>query len=137
MSKQISDVFDVAPVVKQFPIAPSVNPNTEIEDDQKYAADNIRQLIEIGIEAVKEAAAVAEQQESPRAYEVVSTMIKNLTDMNGQLLDIHQKKRQLLAPDPLSGGQGPASVTNNAIFVGTTKELNEIIMKRMLENGGK
>jgi hypothetical protein len=64
-------------------------------------------------------------------------MIKNLTDMNGQLLDIHQKKRQLLAPDPLSGGQGPASVTNNAIFVGTTKELNEIIMKRMLENGGK
>lgn len=139
MSKSISEVFDVEPVSKQFPVAPVVAQESAIEDDQKYAADNIRQLIEIGIAAVREAAEVAAQQESPRAYEVVSTMIKNITDMNGQLLDIHSKRKALLQPDVNNPQQntGVANVTNNAIFVGTTKDLNEIIMKRMLESGEK
>lgn len=130
MSKQISDVFDVEPYKRPTPSAPRPSPETAIEDDAKYAADNIRQLIEIGMNSVKEAADVAEQSEQPRAYEVVSTMIKGLTEMNLSLMDIHQKKRDLnKSTEHQQSSTG--AITNNAIFVGTTKDINELIMKRI------
>lgn len=136
MSKAISEVFDVEPYSKETPLAPIPEEGQEVADDAKYAADNIRQLIEIGLEAVKEAANVASDSESPRAYEVVSTMIKGLADMNLQLMSVHEKKKSLR--DAVSGkldNPQVGNVTNNAIFVGTTKELNEIILKRISGNG--
>lgn len=135
--KSISEVFDVEPYQAPLPSAPIVDPAGAIEHDAEYASDNIRKLIEIGMGAVEDAAHVARDSESPRAYEVVSTMIKNLTDMNLQLMDIHGKKQDLNrnttgtnTPQP-----GASVTTNNAFFVGTTKELNDLIMKRMSGNG--
>ena len=83
--------------------------------------------------ALKDAADVALNSESPRAYEVVSTMMKNLTDMNLQLMDIHGKKKDLSASSTPAATPGTIT-TNNAIFVGTTKDINELIMQR-LQNG--
>lgn len=135
MSKAISEVFDVEPYQPQMPQAPVVQ-GDEIQHDAEYASDNIRKLIEIGMGAVEDAAHVARDSEQPRAYEVVSTMIKNLTDMNLQLMDIHGKKQDLnrgagTNNQPVAG----TVTTNNAFFVGTTKDLNELIMKRMAGNG--
>lgn len=135
MSKAISDVFDVEPYHPNLPQAPVIQ-GDEIQHDAEYASDNIRKLIAIGMGAVEDAACVARDQESPRAYEVVSTMIKNLTDMNLQLLDIHGKKQDLNRGNGTNAQQGVGNVTtNNAFFVGTTKDLNELIMKRMSGNG--
>ena len=135
MSKAISEVFDVEPYQQPTPQAPMVQ-GDEIQHDAEYASDNIRKLIEIGMGAVEDAASVARDSESPRAYEVVSTMIKNLTDMNLQLMDIHGKKQDLNRGNGTTPQQGVGNVTtNNAFFVGTTKDLNELIMKRMSGNG--
>lgn len=132
MSKAISEVFDVEPYKRN---QREDQEKVELEDDVDYVAKNIRKLIDIGMDSVENAAAVAEDSESPRAYEVVSTMIKNITDMNLQLMDMHSKKKELQRGET---GQNvvPGSVTNNAFFVGTTKDLNDIIMKR-LNNGTK
>ena len=134
--KSISEVFDVEPYQPPLPAAPKVEPNEAIEQDAEFAADNIRKLIAIGMGAVEDAAYVAKDSEQPRAYEVVQTMIKNLTDMNLQLMDIHGKKRDLNSSGPANVQQNQSgNVTNNAFFVGTTKDLNELIMKRMAGNG--
>lgn len=133
MSKSISEIFDVEPVSTNLPAVPIPTQEDIIQSDATYAADNIRQLIEVGMGALKDAADVALNQESPRAYEVVSTMMKNLTDMNLQLMDIHGKKKDLSATNTTAPA-APGSVTNNAIFVGTTKDINELIMQR-LQNG--
>ena len=137
MSKAISEVFDVEPYQPPLPTAPVVDPQKAVEQDAEYASDNIRKLIEIGMGAVEDAAHVARDSEQPRAYEVVSTMIKNLTDMNLQLMDIHGKKQDLNKGTGANNqSQGVSNVTtNNAFFVGTTKDLNELIMKRMSGNG--
>jgi len=61
-------------------------------------------------------------------------MIKNLADMNLQLLSVHEKKKALRDIDNTGPQQQGGNVTNNAIFVGTTKELHELIMKRTQPN---
>lgn len=135
MSKGISEVFDVQPYERKTPIAPTPEIGNELRSDLDYVSANIRQLIEIGLESVKSASNVAEDSESPRAYEVLSTMIKNLTDMNLQLIQVHEKKQSLQTQNQTTAGASTGSnVTNNAIFVGTTKELNDLIMKRISKN---
>ena len=135
MSKSISEVFDVEPYNKQVPLPPTPELGAELQSDLDYAQANIRQLIEIGLESIKSASDVAEESENPRAYEVVGAMLKSLTEMNLQLIQVHEKKQSLSTKtiqQQLPSQSG--NVTNNAIFVGTTKELNELIMKRVSNN---
>jgi len=61
-------------------------------------------------------------------------MIKSLTEMNLQLLSVHEKKKALRDIDTTGPQSQNGNVTNNAIFVGTTKELHELIMKRTQSN---
>jgi hypothetical protein len=68
---------------------------------------------------------VAKQSEHPRAFEVVGNLMKQIADINTQLMDLHQQKQKLDAP-----AKGESKVTNNnAIFVGSTSELNKLINK--------
>ena len=137
MSKCISDIFDVEPYNREIPTPYHPEPGDELQSDIDYASTNIRQLIEIGISSVKSASNLAEEQENPIAYEVVGTMIKSLTDMNLKLIQLHEKKQTLMtkSTDTTARNTSQAgNVTNNAIFVGTTKDLNELIMKRISQN---
>ena len=129
MSKKISEVFDVAPVINMTP-AVIDDGDKSVSDDADEARLNIKKLVATGMSAIEHAFDVSVQSESPRAFEVLSTMMKTVADMNSQLLDIHDKKKKLNSKEP-SAQQGANNVTNNAIFVGTTSDLNKIIMERL------
>lgn len=109
------------------------NSDKGIENDFEHARDNLYGLIETGKDALLDMIEVAKQSENPRSYEVVGNILKQLADMNQQLLDLHQQKRKL---DPVqSKTEQATSVTNNAIFVGSTSELNKLIDN--MSNGEK
>lgn len=98
----------------------------KIEDDYDHARNNLRLLLLDGQAALQTALTVAQQSEHPRAIEVVGNLMKQLADINQQLLDLHQQKKKL--DDP--GKDASKQVTNNnAIFVGSTTELNKMIKK--------
>ena len=97
-------------------------PSQKIEDDYDAARNNLRQLLLDGQAALQTALAVAQSSEHPRAFEVVGNLMKQLADINQQLLDIHQQKQKLDGPKST-----PSKVTNNAIFVGSTNELSKMI----------
>jgi hypothetical protein len=79
-----------------------------------------------GEDALMGALEVAKASEHPRAFEVVGTLMKQLADVNQQLLDLHRQKAKL--DEPVKGVGGGKQVTNNnAIFVGSTTELNKMI----------
>jgi hypothetical protein len=81
-----------------------------------------------GQDALHYALELAKQSDSPRAFEVVGSLMKNLSDMNLQLLDTHEKKAKLSSKKEET--PGPQKVVNNSIvFQGSTTELN-----KMLEN---
>ena len=133
MSKKISEIFDVEPVkshvsLLDVPLDPSTGDQGVIEDAE-LARTNIREMLDLGNRALENAYEVAVQSESPRAYEVLSSMLKTMVDMNTQLLGIHEQKKRALALKDKT--EQPAQVTNNVAFVGTTSDLNKLIMERL------
>ena len=61
------------------------------------------------------------------AYEVVGSIMKNLADMNQQLLDVHQQKQKLSGTEKIKEDPTKQITNNNAIFVGSTSELAKMI----------
>jgi hypothetical protein len=124
----LSKVFDVEPIVNSEVIAKDgkvIKPSdSKIEDDYEISRNNLRVILQQGQEALNKALEVAQQSEHPRAFEVVGNLMKQLADINQQLLDLHQQKQKLDEP---SKSEKAKQVTNNAIFVGSTTELNKLI----------
>jgi hypothetical protein len=98
----------------------------KIEDDYDHARNNLRLLLLDGQAALQTALAVAQQSEHPRAIEVVGNLMKQLADINQQLLDLHQQKQKLDSP---KDGKSKEVTNNNAIFVGSTAELSKMLSK--------
>ena len=98
---------------------------TKIDNDFNTSRSNLHNLLERGEEALIHALEIAKQSEHPRAFEVVGNMIKQLADVNQQLMDLHNQQKKI--EEPISSNT--KQVTNNSIFVGSTAELNKIIGK--------
>jgi hypothetical protein len=125
LNQNLSEIFDIEPIeVKEQPKAElvTINSGTDIDADTNFARENIKHLIEKGNMSFEELSVVANQSESPRAYEVLATMMKNLAEMNKDLLEIQKRKKELQ----------PKETTQNlnidkAVFVGSTAELVKMI----------
>ena len=100
-----------------------------VDDDFEYSRRTYYDLIEKGQGALEEMMEVAKQLEHPRAFEVVSGMIKNISDVNDRLMDLHKKKKDYNKKDTPKSVDG---TTNNNLFVGSTVEL-----QRMLQDMNK
>jgi hypothetical protein len=127
----LNAIFDLEPInykeVKEVKPTPNISSNTGkvIEDDYVNVRDNLYDLMQTGREALLDMLEVAKQSEHPRAYEVVGNIMKQLADMNQQLLDIHQQKQKLDVPNKKE--QTGNVTTNNAIFVGSTNDLSKFL----------
>ena len=128
--ESLSKVFDIEPMKQEILPAPVttdvIKTSDRIEDDYDHSRDNLRELLITGKEALEHALTVAKSSEHPRAFEVVGGLMKQLADMNQQLMDIHQQKKKLEEP---TKGTTKEITTNNAIFVGSTTDLNKMIKK--------
>lgn len=93
--------------------------------DYERTRGNLHSLLSQGEDALFHALDVAKQSEHPRAFEVVGNLIKQLAEVNHQLLDLSDKRQKIknAGKEP----ETPTSVTNNAIFVGSTMELNKML----------
>jgi hypothetical protein len=97
-----------------------------VDSDFDKTRSNLHTLLQNGQEALYHALEIARTSEHPRAFEVVGNLMKQLADINQQLLDLHKQKRELTKDDEK---ELPKNVTQNAIFVGTNAELNQMIKK--------
>ena len=135
---KLNDIFDVQgkiveqalPVVVEQTKEPASTgaPNdASIDADYEYARENLKLFIEQGKVAMENIIFLAKEGESPRAYEVVGQLIKTLSDTNKDLLDLGKKVKDL--KNKKDDTQQPQHVTN-ALFVGSTAELQKLIGKR-------
>ena len=129
---RLSEVFDIEAIeVKTgdvITMETEVMPqsNNKIESDYDRTRSNLHSLLQQGQDALYHALEIAKSTEHPRAFEVVGNLMKQLSDVNTQLLDLHDKKRKIDTPskaEEVSNKQ----ITNNAIFVGSTSELNKFL----------
>ncbi len=100
--------------------------------DYEYTRGNLYSLIEKGQEALDSILEVAQEGQQPRAYEVVSQLLKNVADTTDKLIDLQLKTKELNAEDK----KGPSTV-NNALFVGSTAELQKLLKSGINQDKSK
>lgn len=94
------------------------------ESDAAYASAKIKTMINHAQNAVADLASLAKQSDSPRAYEVLATVIKTVVDAAKDVAAIEEKK---LKSTPKSDDREAPTTVNNNLFVGTTADLAKII----------
>jgi hypothetical protein len=112
--------------VSRYP-AELTNEN-DIDNDYTYQRDNFYNLVKKGSTAIDGILELAKEGEHPRAYEVAGNLIKQVAEVTEKLGDLQEKMRKLKEVP----NHGPRSVTN-ALFVGSTKELQKLIKGKTKE----
>jgi len=126
----LSEILNIEPVVKTsqevstIASIPITETATDTQTDYDLTRQTIRALMRKGEEALDELLFVAKQSESPRAYEVVAGMIKNISEVTKELIDLQKKMKDL--NEESSKSTGGVNV-QNAVFVGSTAELQKLI----------
>lgn len=93
------------------------------QKDYIFVQDNLKGLINSGNSALENALKVATESDSPRAFEVVAILLKTMADLNNNVLDVHKKAKDT------TGNKVEVKQTNNSVFVGSTKDLQNLINK--------
>ena len=133
MTKKLDETFNITPTeisVDESEVVVGVDrekpdrlTQDDITKDYEYTRGNLYSIIEKGQEAINGILELAQESEMPRAYEVAGQLIKSVSDATDKLMDLQKKLKDVNAEEK----QGPTSVTNNALFVGSTADLAKLI----------
>ena len=106
-----------------------------LERDYDYVRGNLKDIVEKGTVAIDGILSVASEGDSPRAYEVVSQLIKSVSEANKDLISLHKSIKEIKKEDSSVHGN-TKNVTNNSIFVGSTKALQDLVknQRKQLED---
>tara|TARA_B100000925_G_C21797497_1_gene383130 strand:- start:49 stop:477 length:429 start_codon:yes stop_codon:yes gene_type:complete len=135
---EIDDALDITPtevksekIVKKEPEITEIVTSTQeqLKKDYEYTRGNLYSLIEKGQEAVDGILELAQESDSPRAFEVAGQLIKHVGDVADKLVDLQKKVKDIEKDDGKSSKA--ANVTNNAVFFGSTADL-----QKFLKNNG-
>lgn len=103
---------------------------TQADIDFEIVRSNLKDLVTKGNDSLESLILLAKASEHPRAFEVLATFIKTLSDANKDILDINKKRLEIKKVE--NGGviEPTKSVTNNNLFVGTTADLQKFLRDR-------
>jgi hypothetical protein len=102
------------------------------EKDYWLVRRNMKELISTGEDAIEGILKVATEGDSPRAYEVAAQMIKTVSEANKDLIDLHHKMKTINKEEV-----NIHNTTNNSLYIGSTKELQNLINTERSTNKNK
>jgi hypothetical protein len=120
INEKLSQVLDIDPIDLKENSTEVLEVKDSIDDYADYSRQNLRNLIDKGNDAANHIVEIAKQSEHPRAFEVAAGMLKNLADMNKDLLEI-QKRKQDLHQKTTNNTQNIN--VDKAVFIGSTADL--------------
>ena len=106
------------------------NVTDDVDKDYQYTRANLYSLIEKGQESLNGIMELAGESASPRAYEVAGQIIKSVADTTDKLMELQKKVKEV----DEEKSKGPSTVTNNAVFVGSTSDLSKMLKDGILNN---
>lgn len=141
---KLNEVFNVSSEVVSKDLDISISENidkiedpksliSDIKKDYEYSRGNFYSIIEKGQEAINSVLELAQETESPRAYEVVGQLIKNVSDATDKLMELQKKLKDI---EETKQSTGPTNVTN-ALFVGSTAELSKMLKGKLINKEDK
>jgi len=96
----------------------------DIKDDYEFSRETYKELIKVGTLSMDSLAELARESEHPRAFEVLSNHLKSIGDITDKLMKLQKNKKELTDEDVKK------EITNNNVFVGSTTELQRILIDR-------
>ena len=126
-----NDVKVINATVENVPTV--IDSNENKDNDFQYARENLYDIIEKGRDAMEELLEIAKAEESPRAFEVFGQLLKNMTDTQQTLMELHQKKQKLENDGDRQEVSRAQNVTN-ALFVGSTADLLKLVKRETKQN---
>jgi predicted transcriptional regulator len=94
-----------------------------VQNDYEYSRATYYELIEKGRESLDMMIEVARESEHPRAYEVLSGLIKNISEVNDKLMDLNKKNKDIKKDEV----KQIANTTNNNLFLSSTADLQKLL----------
>ena len=143
MSDTLNEIFDVDPELVT-PVASNtslidaktasntslvvtgevVTTDTEkLDADFEAARSNISQMTKDVTDAAKSAILLAQSGDSPRAYEVVATMLTAIVNANKELVNLHKAKKDAAPAPKADAPEGGGVNIEKAVFVGRAADL--------------
>jgi hypothetical protein len=142
LDENLSEIFDVEPTkatdvvpVEVTEVVPANAKPVLSEEDREMEADfnelrqNQKDLMNKGKIALECALDIVQQSDQPRAIEVFSTLLGQMSKLNQEAMDLHEKRKKIKNTKTEGSDDQPNVTNNNAIFVGTTDEVNKMIAK--------
>ena len=133
----LNDIFDMEQpeseeVVEDIQVIESNPENREIDIEEDYvqSSENYYKIFKQGVDAMEYALELAKQSDNPRAFEVYGQLMKNTSEVNDRLIDLQKKMEELKAIEKKGN---PTKVTN-ALFVGSTSDLQKLIKNKQKED---
>jgi hypothetical protein len=110
----------------------------QMAEDFETARDNFRELIKHGQDGLRSMLELAKDTDHPRAYEVLTSMLGTVGNLNKQLMDLNldviKTAKDFADEDKLpTTEQGAPAVQNNTFLVAGTNDVQE--MFRRMQNG--
>ena len=148
--KEIEEVLDILPEDSEVKDLTEVEESDiiEVQDefseemqdsrrkDYKFARKNLKNAMEIGNEALEDLIEIAKSSQQPRAYEVIATLVKNVSDASDKLMDVNKKLHEIeIIAEPEKNLKNMDKLElnqqNNTYYVGSTADLQELINNTM------
>ena len=128
---KLNEVLNIVPEVIEPTEVATVETQIAVPEDKDAEVDfdtgreNLYKMLEKGNDAIDGILALAKEGEHPRAYEVAGQLIKTVSEVSQNLLDLQEKLKKIKdVPNT-----GPKNVTN-ALFVGSTTELQKMLKEK-------
>lgn len=131
---KLNDLFNITPIQDEnknldiTEVASKLNSNRELdqEDDYQLARDTLRNLIVKGSGTLDDISNLARNSEHPRTYEVTGQIIKTLSDVAKDLLNLQKQMKDIKEEDPAT----QIGTQNNIVFAGSTNDLMKLLNKK-------
>ena len=126
-SIQVSEFEQPAPVPRKIDES-----KTDIDNDYTHSRDNYYNLIDKGNQAIDGILDIAKEGQHPRAYEVAGQLIGQVAQTVDKLQDLQKKLKDLKeVPNKTNAN------IKNALFVGSTAELQKMLNKKTIETNSE
>jgi hypothetical protein len=129
LESNIEKTQEAIAVIKKEISAPSNGQLlVDSEDDYEYSRAKIKTLIERAETSIERMMELAQDSEHPRAFEVLSAMLKMTAEITDQLMRLQEQRKKLVSENVTALNHGTVNnTTNNVVFTGSTTDLQKFL----------
>lgn len=110
-----------------------IEEKSDLDEDYEKTREKLNDLIDKGSIAIDRMMELATELDSPRAYEVVATLVKTTSDVSKELISLQESIKKIKGEKVKETNVNSGTVNN--VFVGSTTELQRLMKEMKTKEG--